>query len=98
MQPPIIYHYALDGSESRNRLLLGWGVEERVSRTRWDGAKLVITTVFTSPDPATGIPARTEFVQTLTLESPTTLLVGSTRPGPAPGNDPITSRTLYTKM
>jgi hypothetical protein len=97
MQPPIIYHYALDGSESRNRLLLGWGVEERLSRARWDGNALVITTVFTSPDPATGSPATSEITQVLSLESPTALVVEATRPG-VMGGASTTTRTTYTKM
>jgi hypothetical protein len=97
MQPPIIYHYALDGSESRSRLLLGWGVEERVSHARWDGITLVITTVFASPDPATGAPATSEMTQVLSLESPTSLVVETTRPG-VMGGASTTTRTTYTKM
>jgi hypothetical protein len=97
MQPPIIYHFALDGTATTNKLLLGWGVEERVSRTRWEGEKLIITTTYSYPNPETGRPANTEFTQALTLENPTTLIVESTWPGVA-GGAPTVTRTTYTKM
>jgi len=96
MQPPIIYHFALDGSESKNRLLLGWGVEEPVSRARWDGSRLVITTQHASPDPATGAPAAYQTTQVLSLESATTLIVETTRPGALGGETSVT-KTTYTK-
>ena len=36
--------YNLDGSESKNPINFGGQTVERVSRVKWDGAKLVITT------------------------------------------------------
>lgn len=96
MQPPIIYQFTLDGSESRNRLLLGWGVEEPVSHARWDGNRLVITTQHSSPPPATGVPAAYMTTQVLSLESAATLIVETTRPG-AMGGETTVTRTTYTK-
>jgi hypothetical protein len=97
MQPPIIYHFALDGAESRNRLLLGWGVEDRVSRTLWSADTLVITTTFRSPSPATGAPETAEMTQALVLEPPASLVVLTTRPAAMDGAA-TTTRTVYSRM
>jgi hypothetical protein len=96
MQPPIIYHFMLDGSASTNRLLLGFGVEERVSRTRWDGQRLVITTTVPTPNPGDGVPPSTEITQVLSLENPATLIVETTRPAVS-GATATTTRTTYTR-
>src|SRR5262245_10567484 len=97
MQPPIKFVYALDGSETKNRVMMGRGMEERVSKTAWDGSKLVITTVFAFPDPVTGQATTTEMKQVLSLETPSTLLVETTRSAFAGGASVIT-KTTYTKM
>ena len=97
MQPPIKFVYALDGSETKNRVMMGRGIEERVSKTAWDGAKLVITTVFAFPDPVTGQATKTEMKQVLSLETPTSLLVETTRSAFA-GGAPTITKTTYTKM
>src|SRR4029434_7956929 len=57
MQPPLRFVYALDGSESKNSVMMGRGIQMQVSKTAWDGDKLVITTTHTFADPATGKPA-----------------------------------------
>ena len=44
MQPPVKFVYLLNGSESRNTINMGRGPQEQVSKTAWDGNKLVITT------------------------------------------------------
>ena len=97
MQPPIKFVYALDGSETKNRVMMGRGIEERVSKTAWDGNKLVITTLFAFPDPVTGRSTTTDMKQVLSLETPTTLLVETTRSAYSGGPATIT-KTTYTKM
>jgi hypothetical protein len=96
MQPPLRFVYALDGSESVNTVMMGRGVQRQRSRARWAGDSLVITTTHAFTDPATGRDVATEVGQTLVLESPTSLVVHTTRPG-APGAAPSTARMVYTK-
>lgn len=97
LQPPLKFAYALDGSETKNRVMMGRGIEERVSKTDWDGNKLVIITRFAFPDPVTGRSTTTDMKQVLTLETPTTLLVETTRSAFG-GGAPTITKTTYTKM
>lgn len=97
MQPPLRFIYALDGSESKNSVMMGRGIQTQVSRTAWDGDKLVITTTHTFADPATGKPSMATMTQTLALESPASLVVESTRSGVL-GGPPTTARTVYRKI
>jgi hypothetical protein len=90
MQPPVRFTYALDGSETRNTMMMGRGIQAQSSRAEWAGQALKITTVFTNPNPAPGIPPTTEVVQTLMLESPTSLVVEAARGA-------STTRTVYRK-
>src|SRR5262245_15069524 len=53
MQPPLKFVYALDGSETKNSVMMGRGIQVQSSKTMWDGDKLVITTVHTFSDPVT---------------------------------------------
>jgi hypothetical protein len=96
MQPPFKFVYALNGSETRNTVMMGHGIQAMVSKTRWEGNKLIITTVHTFTDPQTGKPATTEVRQTLSLESPKSLQVETTRNG-ALGGTPSISRSVYTR-
>jgi hypothetical protein len=97
MQPPLKFVYALDGSETKNTVVMGRGMQTQTSRTAWNGEKLAITTVHTFIDPASGKPATTQVTQTLSLESPTVLIVEATRAG-VTGGQPTTSRTSYRKL
>ena len=96
MQPPLKFVYALNGSETRNTVMMGQGIQAQLSKVRWDGNKLIITTVHTFTNPQDGKPATTEVRQTLSLESPKSLLVETTRSGVL-GGAPSTSRTVYAK-
>ena len=96
MQPPLKFVYALDGSETRNSVMMGRGIQAQTSRARWDGDKLVITTVHTFTHPETGQPMTSELKQTLSLESPSRLVVESTRNGVL-GGPPSTAQTIYRK-
>jgi hypothetical protein len=97
MQPPLRFNYALDGTQSTNTVMMGRGMQAQVSRASWDGAKLVITTFHALTDPATGKPVSAEVKQVLSLESPTSLVVETTRAGVL-GGAPTTTKTTYRKI
>jgi hypothetical protein len=96
MQPPLKFVYALDGSETRNSVMMGRGIQQSASTAAWQGDKLVITTTHTFPDPDSGKPTGTEVKQVLSLESPTSLVVETTRAGVRNG-PASTTRTVYRK-
>ena len=93
-QPRLVY--ALDGSETQNAVMMGRGRQAQSSKAAWDGAALRITTVHTLADPVSGRPLTMDVTQTLSLTSPTSLLVEATRSGVL-GGKPSTTRTTYTK-
>jgi hypothetical protein len=97
MQPALRFVYALDGSETKNTVMMGHGMQTQTSRTKWDGAKLAITTRHSFIDVATGKPATTEMTQTLSLESATSLVVEVTRAGVGSG-PATTTKTTYRKI
>lgn len=98
MQPPLQFTYALDGSATRNAVMLGNGVQEQFSRAGWNGATLVITTVHVVANPSgAGDSLRVEVTRRLSLESPTRLIAETTRAGVL-GGLPSTTRTVYTKQ
>lgn len=96
MQPPLRFVYALDGLETRNSVMMGRGVQAQLSKTAWDGDKLVITTIHTFTDPASGKTMTAEVKQTLSLESPASLVVETIRAGIL-GGPSSTTRTIYRK-
>ena len=96
MQPPLRFVYALDGSETRNSVMMGRGIQGETSKTAWDGEKLIITTVHGFADPTSGKPMTQTVKRTLWLETPGTLVVETTRSGVL-GGPSSTTRTVYTK-
>jgi len=52
LQPPLTFTYALDGSESRNTVMMGRGEQTEASRARRDGQALIIVT---TRDRASGV-------------------------------------------
>jgi hypothetical protein len=96
LQRPLRFVYALDGSETRNTVMMGRGAQTQTSRTAWDGQVLTITTVHVLADPGSGTPLTTEVTHRLTLETPTSLVVEATRSG-VPGAPASTTRTVYRK-
>jgi hypothetical protein len=40
MQPALTFVYALDGSETKNSVMMGRGIQMQPSKTAWDGDKL----------------------------------------------------------
>ena len=97
MQPALRFTYALNGSESRNAVEMGRGVQVQLSKTAWDADKLTITTVHQFPDPITGKSIPYETKQTLSLELPASLVVETTRNGVL-GGKASTTRTVYRKQ
>jgi hypothetical protein len=97
MQPPLKFVYALDGSESKNTVMMGRGLQVHTSRTTWAGDSLVITSAYTYTDPQSGKPATAEVKRTLKLESPTSLSI-ETVYGGVMGGPATTTRTTYRKI
>jgi hypothetical protein len=97
MQPPLRFVFALDGSETKNSVMMGRGIQAQTSKTAWEGDKLVITTTHSFGAPETGQPLTSEVKQTLALESPTALIIETTRSGVS-GGPSSTTRTVYRKL
>jgi hypothetical protein len=96
MQPALRFIYALDGSETKNSVMMGRGIQEQRSRAAWENDKLVITTSHTFVNPADGKPLSMEVKRVLSLESPTALVIETTRAGVL-GGPSSTTRTVFTK-
>ena len=102
LQPILKFRYSLDGSETRNTVLMGRGMQVQVSTTAWEGDNLVITTVHTEPDAEDGQTVTCEVTQTLSLQPPrlaawpAALVVETTRCGVL-GGPPSTTRSVYTR-
>jgi hypothetical protein len=96
MQPPLKFAYPLDGSETKNTVMMGRGMQTQTSRSAWDGQKLVITTMHPFTNPETGQPMTAEVRQTLTLDSPTSLTVETQRAAIL-GGPASTTRVTYRK-
>lgn len=102
LQPPLKYRYALDGSPTTNTVLMGRGAQQYTSTASWDGARLVITTVYEFAAPDDGRPMRGEIRRTLWLQPgslpayPPSLIVETVRSGVL-GGPPSTTRTVYSK-
>lgn len=100
LQPPLKFRYALDGSESKNTVLMGRGVQELISRATWDGNKLAITTThtFRLTEDDRVLTSKTRHL--LSLRAPTTptqqptLIVETIRDAPQGGAE-FTTRTEY---
>ena len=73
LQPKLRLVYALDGTESRNPIMIGHAESVLRSRATWRDSTLSVTTVYPGPS------ATSEVRQVLTLTSPTTMLVETTR-------------------
>jgi hypothetical protein len=56
LQPPLRYVYPLDGSPSRNTVIMGLGEQIETSRAQWSGQSLIITTTHHVTDRAAGKP------------------------------------------
>jgi hypothetical protein len=97
MQKPLRFVYALDGSETKNSVMMGHGIQTTTARSGWQGDKLVITTVQSFPNPENGRPMTSELTRTLSLEASASLVVESVIAGVL-GGPPTTTRTVYRKQ
>jgi hypothetical protein len=75
--------------------MMGDEIQSQLSKTRWDGNKLVITTTYSFRNPENGQPMTTEVRQTLSLES-NTLSIETTRSGVL-GGAASTTRSTYNR-
>lgn len=91
LQPPVRLAFAADGQESFNGVMVGHATMRQRSRLARRDSALVITTQHDVPGGGT-----VEVRQTLALESPTSLIVETTRAG-ALGGPATTTRTRYAK-
>ena len=95
LQPPLRLRFNLDGADSSNTLMLGHTTSTLHSRAERQQGSLVISTRV--PVPAEGAGAEhVDMRQVLTLESPGTLVIETTRTGPG-GAAPSVTRTRYSK-
>ena len=92
LQPPLKFVYALDGTETKNSVMMGRGIQAQTSKTAWEGDKLVITTTHSFENPTDRRPRQSDVKQTLTLSSPTSLIVETTRSGVLGGQACLPSR------
>jgi hypothetical protein len=96
MQPPFTFTYPLNGTTARHIVNMGRGPQEQLSKALWRGATIMIATTHRFANPADGRPMTADMSQVLSLESPETLVIETTRPGVA-GGAPSTTRTVYRK-
>ena len=89
LQPRLRFTYSLDGSESRNGIMVGHAESVLRSRVAWRDTTLVITTVYPGPV------GTTEVRHVLSLASPTSLIIETTRAGA--GGAPVVSRAAYAQ-
>lgn len=98
LQPPLQFVYALNGTETKNTVMMGNGFQEQFSRAKWNGSTLVITTVHVVANPSVaGDSLRVDVTRRLSLESPTRLIAETTRAGVL-GGQASTTRTVYTRQ
>jgi hypothetical protein len=83
--------YKLDGSESKNTVTMQGNAIEMISKTKWDGGKLLINTTMSFD----GNPVEVKVV--LSLDPSGNLIVEATRPDFQGGGAPITTKSTYKK-
>lgn len=96
LQPPLQFSYTLDGSASVNSLMIGHAMSTLRSTAAWTDDALVIATTFPGPAGRDGRPIEVRVRQSLRLESPTRLVIETTRAGIL-GAAESTTRTAYTR-
>ena len=87
LQPRLNFTFTLDGSESRNAVMIGHTESVQRSQAAWRGDTLVITTRYPVPAGATDVIMR----QAISLASPTSLVIEASRGLSAP------IRSIYVK-
>jgi hypothetical protein len=97
LQPPIRLAYALDGSESRNTVMIGHAGVTQWARVQWRDAALVIIATYPLPAGVRGGGASTDVRQTLSLDGSGRLVVETIRAAAVSSGAPDTARTTYTR-
>lgn len=83
--------YNLDGSESKNTLNFNGNSIDQVSKTKWDGEKLIVNTTMSFEN------TPVEFSMVISQDAAGTLGLESTRPDFQGGGAPITTKSTYKK-
>ncbi len=96
MQPPFRFKYLLNGAAGTNSVNMGRGPQEQVSKAVWEGTSLAITTTHSFVNPQNGQKMTSETRQVLSLASPTSLVIETTRSAVL-GGKPSTTKTIYKK-
>ncbi len=96
VQPPLRFTYLLNGATSRNTVNIGRGAQEQVSTASWRGQTLAITTTHMFLNPQNGKTMTSETTQLLSLESPISLVIETTRSAVLGGTS-STTRTSHRK-
>ena len=94
LQPPLRLAYALDGSETRNTVMISHAESVQRCKIAWQGSTLIITTLHPVPNLGRERVSVAEVRQALTLASPTSLIVETTRVGIL-GGPTTTTKTTY---
>lgn len=94
LQAPLTFTYALDGTETKNAVRMGRGTQDQTSLARWEADKLVVVTTHQFSHPATREVIPVEVTRTLSLDSPKSLTVETTRAGVL-GGEPTSTRVRY---
>ena len=84
LQPPLRYAYSLNGSESRNTIMIGHADTHEVSRASWSGDTLVVVTSFPAPASGDARPRTSILRQSLALAADGALVIETTRERAAP--------------
>ena len=83
--------YNLDGSESKNTLNFNGNSIDQVSKTKWDGEKLIVDTTMSFEN------TPVQFHMVISQDAAGTLGVETTRPDFQGGGGPITTKAIYKK-
>ena len=83
--------YKFDGSETKSTLTFGGNAIDQVSKAKWDGNKLVVSTSMDFGGNAF------EIGSTFSLDATGSLVVEQTRPDFQGGGAPVTTKSVYKK-
>jgi arylsulfatase A-like enzyme len=102
LQPLVRLNYALNGSKTENNINMGRLDNTTTSTCKWEGNRLVITTLYTWLDPKTKQKQESKQTQTLWLSAATTapwepVLIVETHREAVPEGLSATNRTVYTR-
>lgn len=96
LQAPLTFVFNLDGSESRNTVMMGRGMQVQRATAAWAGDTLVLSTSHALPYANEGGPQTVEVRQRLTLAPSGALVVKTTRSGVL-GGSTTSTRTAYAR-